>query len=234
MPDFAELIKKLNQKYQAQNNWHTKKHNEEDDNDNNGQGGGNGGNIGDDNSIIYVGDNGDDNDSIISAEYNENNGGNIDEVKEKKKVIPEKESCEDPNQEKNNDNNDNDGQGGGNGGNDSIKEGRQLLKDEYGKYYVNEIDKMIEKSNEMNREDIEEVQEEEVSSRIIKIVIDVEQVNFLMKNESEKNVGAFFYIGAEKGNAAIVIGGIGSNKELPEDYGLINEGISNDVNYEIF
>ena len=62
-----------------------------------------------------------------------------------------------------------------------------------------------------------------------------------MKNESEaeeakENVGAFLFIGAEKGNAAIVIGGIGSNKELPEDYDLINEEVPTiyDSNHYMF
>ena len=100
---------------------------------------------------------------------------------------------------------------------------------------------MEDESDEMNRKDIEEVQEEvvEISSGIIKI--DVEKpVNFLMKNESEaeeaeENVGALFFIGTKKGNAAIVIGGIGS-KELTEGEELASEempAIDHSV-YDIF
>ena len=101
---------------------------------------------------------------------------------------------------------------------------------------------MEDESDEMNRKDIEEVQEEvvEISSGIIKIAIDVEQpVNFLMKNESEveeaeENVGAFLFIGAEKGNAAIIIGGIGS-KELTEGEELASEEMpAIDSNHYIF
>ncbi|MFK7760651.1 MAG: hypothetical protein AB8B46_00790 [Candidatus Midichloriaceae bacterium] len=171
--------------------------------------------------------------------------------KEKKQVIPEKESCEDPNKEKNNDKeddndddgNDNDGKRGGSGGNDN-KVGEKSLEDESGKYRIDEngdrIDKMEEESTEINSENIEEVQEEviDVSPEIIKIVIDIEQpVNFLMKNESEEdeNGGVFIFIGAEKGTARIAIGGMGSNKELTDD-DLINEEVPTiyDSNHYMF